>query len=352
MKSYVTKSSFGRTPDGQNVHLFTLTNRTGAFAKITSYGATITELHVPDRHGRLGNVVLGFDNLKQYLAEHPYFGATIGRVANRTARGRFSLEGKKYRLAVNNGPNHLHGGLKGFDKLVWSSEIIPGLEASVKFSLLSPHMDEGYPGNLTTEVVMTFTHENELHLEYAATTDRATPVNLTNHSYFNLAGGGNVLNHEIKIAARRYTPVDATQIPTGKILPVKGTPFDFISSRQIGLRFKELQSTETPIGYDHNFVLDHGSKRLGPCATVFEPTSGRIMTVRTTQPGVQFYTGNFLDGTLAGNGGGYYTQHTGFCLETQHFPDSVNHPKFPSTILCPGQVFHHKTVYAFSTRRT
>ena len=348
MKASVIKTSFGRTHSGRRVYLFTLTSVHGLVARITNYGTIITELHMPDRRGRLGNVVLGFDNLKQYLAGHPYFGCTVGRVANRIAKGRFKLDGKKYRLAVNNGPNHLHGGILGFDKVVWAAEILPGREAAVRFTHTSPDGDEGYPGSLAVTVVMTLTSAGELRIDYSATTDKATPVNLTTHSYFNLAGGGNVLGHELKIAARHYTPVDANSIPTGRIAPVAGTPFDFTKPKPIGADFSRL--TGKPIGYDHNFVLRGGGNKLAPCATVFEPTTGRVLEVLTTEPGVQLYTGNYLDGTLRGHGGVYHTQHGGFCLETQHFPDSVNQPEFPSVILRPGQTYRQTTVHKFSIR--
>ena len=348
MKATVTKKPFGKTATGQRVDLFTLTNTHGLVAKLTNYGTIITELHAPDRRGRLGNVVLGFDNLKQYLAGHPYFGCTAGRVANRTAKGRFQLDGKTYKLAVNNGPNHLHGGIVGFDKVVWNAEILPGKESAVKFTHTSPDGDEGYPGNLAVTVVMTLTNADELRIDYAATTDKATPVNLTNHSYFNLAGGGNILGQELKIAAKFYTPVDATSIPIGKIAPVAGTPFDFTKPKFIGKNFAQL--SEKPVGYDHNFVLNGGGKTLAPCATAYEPTTGRVMEVLTTEPGVQFYTGNYLDGTLCGHGGIYYTQHGGFCLETQHYPDSLNRPKFPSVILRPGRTYLQTTIHKFSTR--
>jgi aldose 1-epimerase len=348
MKATVTKTRFGTTPDDRRVDLFTLTNAHGLVAKITNYGTIITELQVPDRRGRLGNVVLGFDNLKQYLAGHPYFGCTAGRVANRIAQGRFQIAGKKYRLAVNNPPNHLHGGIIGFDKVVWAAEILPGREAAVRFTHTSPDGNEGYPGNLAVTVVMTLTNTDELRIDYSATTDRATPVNLTNHSYFNLAGSGNVLGHELKIAAKYYTPKNASSIPTGQIVPVAGTQFDFTKAKPIGARFSRL--VEKPIGYDHNFVLNRSRRQPAPCAMVFEPVTGRVMEVLTTEPGVQLYTGNFLDGTLRGQGGFYYTQHSGFCLETQHYPDSVNRPKFPSTILRPGQTYRQTTVHKFSTR--
>lgn len=349
MKPTVTKKLFGQTHTGKRVDLFTLTNAQGLSAKITNYGTIITELRVPDRKGRLGNIVLGFDNLRQYLAGNPsYLGCTVGRVANRTARGRFQLDGKKYKLAVNNGPHHLHGGVRGFDKVVWSAEIVKGREAAVAFTYLSRHGEEGYPGNLDVTVLMTLTNADELRIDYTATTDRATPVNLTNHSYFNLAGGGNVLDHELKVAAKAYIPVDGTSIPTGKQVPVAGTAFDFTKRKAIGRDFARLIGK--PIGYDHNFVLKGGGQRLAGCATVYERTSGRVMEVRTTEPGVQVYTGNWLDGTQCGHSGIYYTQHSGLCLETQHFPDALHQPKFPSIILRPGQTYTTTTTYKFSTR--
>jgi len=349
MKATVTKKLFGKTPVGKRVDLFTLTNTQGLCAKISNYGTIITELRVPDREGRLGNIVLGFDNLQQYLGGNPsYLGCTVGRVANRTARGRFQLDGKKYKLAVNNGPHHLHGGARGFDKVVWSAEILNGREAAVAFTYLSRDGEEGYPGNLDVTVLMTLTNADELRIDYTATTDRATPLNLTNHSYFNLAGGGNILGHELRVAAKAYIPVDATSIPTGKQVPVAGTAFDFTKRKTIGRDLARL--TGKPIGYDHNFVLKGGGQRLAACATVYERITGRVMEVRTTEPGVQVYTGNWLDGTQCGHGGIYYTQHSGFCLETQHFPDSLHHPRFPSVILRPGQTYTQTTTYKFSTR--
>lgn len=349
MKPTVTKKLFGQARAGRRVDLFTLTNAQGLCAKITNYGTIITELRLPDRQGRLGNIILGFDNLRQYLGGNPsYLGCTVGRVANRTAKGRFQLDGKKYKLAVNNGPHHLHGGAKGFDKVVWSAEIVKGREAAVAFTYLSRHGEEGYPGNLDVTVLMTLTNGDELRIDYTATTDRATPVNLTNHSYFNLAGGGNILGHELKVAAKAYIPVDATSIPTGKQVPVAGTAFDFTKGKPIGRDLARL--TGKPIGYDHNFVLNSRGQRLAACATVYERTSGRVMEVRTTEPGVQVYTGNWLDGTQCSHSGIYYTQHSGLCLETQHFPDSLHHPKFPSIILRPGQTYTTTTTYKFSNR--
>ena len=346
MRPSVQSSAFGKLPDGTAVDLYTLTNANGLVAKITSYGAIITELHVPDRRGVLGDIVLGFDNLGQYLKGHPYFGATVGRVANRIAKGRFTLDGKSYTLATKNGPNHLHGGLKGFDKVIWKAEPLAG--ATVKFTYTSPDGEEGYPGTLAVVVTMTLTDDNELRLDYAATTDKPTPINLTNHSYFNLAREGSALDHVMLIMADYYTASDSELIPTGEIKPVKGTPMDFTTPQPIGSRFAQLHTK--PLGYDDNYVLNAGGKGLALAARVLESGSGRVMEVHTTQPGVQFYTGNFLDGSLTGKRGVVYHQHCAFCLETQHFPDSVNQPKFPSVILRPGQAYRRTTSYKFSTQ--
>jgi aldose 1-epimerase len=346
MQAQVQKTSFGALPDGTAVDLYTLANANGLSAKVTTYGAIITELHVPDGKGEFCDIVLGYDNLEQYLRKHPFFGATVGRVANRIAKGRFTLDGQTYALATNNGPNHLHGGLKGFDKKVWQAE--PQTGAAVKFSYTSPDGEEGYPGTLAVAVTMTLTDANELRLDYTATTDKPTPVNLTNHSYFNLAGEGSALEHEMMLAADYYTPSDSTLIPTGEIKLVKDTPMDFTAPRPIGSRFAQLQNK--PVGYDYNYVLNSGGKGLALAARVSEPRSGRVMEVHTTQPGIQFYSANFLDGTLTGKRGVVYQQHSAFCLETQHFPDSVNQPQFPSVILRPGQTYRQTTVHKFLTR--
>lgn len=346
MKANLTKTQFGTMPDGRPVDLYTLTNANGAVVKITNYGTIITELHVPDRNGQFGDVVLGFDNLAQYLAGHPYFGCTVGRVANRIGGAKFTLDGKTYTLAANNGPNHLHGGLKGFDKVLWQAE--PQTDVSVRFTYISPDGEEGYPGNLAVTVVMTWTDQDEIVIEYSATTDKATPVNLTNHSYFNLACEGDILGHVLMLSASQYTPADASLIPTGEIRPVAGTPLDFTTPTQIGARFDQLDNK--PRGYDHNFVINRAGKGLALAARVFEPKTGRVMEVFTTEPGIQLYTGNFLDGSLKGKRGVVYKQYTGFCLETQHFPDAVNKPSFPSIILRPGQTYQQTTVYRFSVR--
>jgi aldose 1-epimerase len=345
MKPSVQRSDFGKLPDGTPIDLYTLTNINGLVAKITNYGTIITEWHVPDRSGKHGDVVLGFDNLAQYLKGHPYFGATVGRVANRIANGRFTLDGKTYQLAVNNGHNHLHGGLKAFDKAAWKAE--PQSGAAVKFSHTSADGEESYPGKVDVTVLMALTDSNEFSIDYTAVSDKPTPLNLTNHSYFNLAAEGDVLNHELVIAADHFTPKNENSVPTGEIRPVKGTPMDFTKPHPIGSRFSQLQ--EKPVGYDHNFVLNGGGKSLALAARVFEPKTGRVMEVWTTEPGVQLYTSNFFDGSLIGKRGIVYRPHTAFCLETQHFPDSVNHPNFPSTILRPGQTYRQTTVHKFTT---
>jgi aldose 1-epimerase len=335
----VEERPFGSLPDGTEVKLFVLTNRRGVTVKIMQLGGIVTELWVPDRAGKPANVVLGFDTLDEYLAGHPYFGAIAGRYANRIAGGRFTLDGEEYTLAKNDGPNHLHGGLEGFDKKLWSARILPTTEknAAVELTRTSPDGEEGYPGTLRVKVTYTLTSDHELRIDYDATTDKPTVVNLTNHSYFNLAGDGSVLDHLLEIAADRYTPVDAGLIPTGELASVAGTGMDFSKPRPIGAGI-----------YDHNFVLRSGGGKLASCARVYEPSSGRIMEVSTTEPGVQLYTGNYLDGTRSGVGGIVHTQHSGFCLETQHFPDSPNQPAFPSTVLRPGQRFSSTTIYRFS----
>ncbi len=348
MTANLQKTEFGKLPGGSAVHLFTLTNSNGLIAKVTNYGVIITELHVPDRDGKKADVALGFSRLEDYLNRHPYFGATIGRVANRIAQGKFTLAGNTYTLPVNNGPNHLHGGLKGFDKVLWAAE--PQQGASVKFSYLSPDGDEGYPGNLSVEVLVSLNESNELCLDYKASTDQSTPVNLTNHSYFNLngEGSGTILDHELMISAAFFTPVNTDLIPTGEVKPVRGTALDFTQPKTIGRDFAQLEMN--PRGYDYNFVINRAGKGLALAARAYEPTTGRVLETHTTQPGVQFYTGNFLDGSLTGKSGIAYQQHAGFCLETQHYPDSVNHPDFPSTILRPAHPYQQSTVYRFLTR--
>jgi aldose 1-epimerase len=349
MKASIEKAPFGRAPDGTPVDLYTLRNARGVTVKVMTYGCLITEIHTPDRNGRLGDIVLGFDNLDSYLKGHPYFGCVVGRYANRIANARFTLDGRTYTLAANDGPHALHGGRKGFDKVVWAAEplTVPG-GVAVRFSYTSPDGEEGYPGNLKVRVTYTLTDDNELRMDYEAVTDKPTVINLTNHTYWNLAGGSDIYGHELTLHADHYTPVDATLIPTGEIAPVAGTPMDFTRPKPIGRDLKQL--TNKPQGYDHNFVLRGGGGKLAPCATVYEPRTGRVLEVWTDQPGVQFYSGNFLDGTLTGKGGQVYRQHHGFCLETQHFPDSPNKPQFPSVVLRPGQVYRTTTVHKFGTR--
>lgn len=346
----VARMDFGKTAEGTPVELYVLTNGKMT-AKVMTYGAILTELWVPDRNGKTGDVVLGFDNLASYLAGHPFFGATTGRVANRIARGQFTLDGKEYKLAVNNGPNSLHGGLKAFDKKVWKAEDASGPAGpAVRFSYTSPDGEEGYPGNLSVTVTYSVTADNGLKIDYTAVTDKATPVNLTNHSYFNLGGpaSGDILGHELMLAADSYTPADETLIPTGQIAPVKGTPLDFTSPSPIGARFDQL--TGEPRGYDHNFVLRGDGKTPALGARVYDPGSGRVLEMFTTEPGVQLYTANFLDGKLTGKEGVVYKKHQAFCLEAQHFPDSVHHDNFPTTILRPGEKYTQTTIYKFSTR--
>jgi aldose 1-epimerase len=339
---------FGETHDGRPVDLYVLSNTHGMIVKVMTYGAIVTELHAADRSGRLNDIVLGFEDLAGYLGGHPYFGAAIGRVANRIARAKFKLDGIEYNLAANDGRNHLHGGTKGFDKVLWQAEPAQHSNGSgVKFTYLSHDGEEGYPGNLSVAVTYFLTEDNEISIEYVASTDRATPVNLTNHSYFNLAGAEHtdILEHELSLAADHFTPVDDELTPTGEIRPVKDTPLDFRKSMSIGARIREL-----PGGYDHNFVLNRSGKGLISAARVYEPTTGRCMEILTTEPGIQFYTGNFLDGSLKGKKGVVYGKHRGFCLETQHYPDSVNHPNFPSTILRPGETYTQTTIHRFSTK--
>ena len=346
----VTRAAFG-TASGQPVELFTLRNANGIDIKATNYGGIITSIVTPDRSGRPGDIVLGFDTLDAYLKDPPYFGAVVGRYGNRIAKGRFTLDGKTYTLAVNNGPNHLHGGLKGFDKVVWSAAPLAG-KIGVVFSRRSPDGEEGYPGNLDVRITYELTERNELVIDYHATTDKATPVNVTQHSYFNLAGAGDILGHQLMIEAERYTPVDSTLIPTGELAPVQGTPFDFRTPTAIGARIGQSdEQLKNGGGYDHNWVLSRKGPGRQVAARVTDPKSGRTLEVSTTEPGLQFYTGNFLDGTLTGKGGWVYQRRNAFCLETQHFPDSPNQPKFPSTILRPGASYDSQTMFRFGVAR-
>ena len=348
----VARAPFGKTPDGHDVEVFTLKNTSGIEVKAINYGGIITSIKTPDRNGTLADIVLGFDSLDGYLSDHPYFGAIIGRYGNRIANGRFSLDKIDYRLPANNGAHHLHGGIKGFDKQVWAAEVI-GSNA-IRLSRVSPDGEEGYPGTLQVAVVYSLTNYNELIVEYEANTDLPTHVNLTQHSYFNLAGAGNgdVLGHELMIAADRYTPVDATLIPTGEIAAVEGTPFDFRTPTAIGARINAAHpQIKHGGGYDHNFVLNRKGDALQLAARVVEPKSGRVLEVATSEPGMQLYTGNFLDGGIKGKGGLDYARHGGFCLETQHYPDSPNQPDFPSTVVRPGTTYSTRTVFKFDVSK-
>ncbi len=352
MAGTVTVDEFGRTQGGLPVERLTLTNTPGMQVSLLTYGGLISAIRVPDRDGTPGNVVLGFTELGDYLERSPYFGAITGRYANRIAGARFAIGEQEFKLAANDGPNSLHGGKVGLDKRVWRATPLPAADGpGVTMSYLSPDGEEGYPGKLEIDVTYTLTDANELRMDYRAVTDRATHVNLTNHAYFNMAGGGDVLGHELTLLASAFTPVDATLIPTGEIAGVAGTPFDFRAPQTIGSRIRTPDAQLVLArGYDHNFVIDgSGGGRLTLAARVREPVSGRILEVETTEPGIQFYSGNFLDGSLVGAAGQIYRQGDGFCLETQHFPDSPNQPRFPSTLLEPGSTYATTTVYRFTT---
>src|SRR5690348_5250844 len=350
------KSSFGKTPDGEAVDLYTLTNKNGAEVAITNYGGSVVSLKVPDREGKLGDVVLGFDSVDGYVANTSYIGALIGRYGNRIGHSQFKLDGKTYTLPKNNGENTLHGGTKGFNKAVWTAKEIPAKDGqALELTYLSKDGEEGFPGNLQVRVIYTLTDSNALRIEYFATTDKDTVVNLTNHSYFNLAGpgSGDILSHVLTIEADKFTPVDSGLIPTGELRDVAGTPFDFRKPTAIGARInQDDEQLKLGGGYDHNFVLRRpAGSGESLAARVVEATTGRVMEVWTTEPGVQFYTGNFLDGKSAGKGGATYPKRSAFCLETQHFPDSPNQPKFPSVVLSPGERYHTITTYKFSAEK-
>lgn len=347
VKKGITKADFG-SADGKEVYLYTLTNDKGTTVKISTYGGVVTSWIAPDKNGKKSSIVLGYDSLSGYLAKPPYFGALIGRYGNRIAKGKFTLDGTEYTLATNDGPNHLHGGNKGFDKVVWESSVANDSVPALSLSYLSKDGEEGYPGNLQVNVTYTLTDDDELKIDYKATTDKATVLNLTNHSYFNLTGdvANTILDHKLQIDADNYTPVDSTLIPTGKLAPVKGTPFDFTTAEKIGARIDSVKG-----GYDHNFVLNSKDSSLKKVATLSDDVSGRQLEVFTTEPGLQFYTGNFLDGTLKTSDGKAINKNTALCLETQHFPDSPNQPNFPSTVLNPGQTFHSETVYKLSVAK-
>jgi aldose 1-epimerase len=347
----VKKSPFGSTADGTPVEIYTLRNSRGMEARIMTYGGTVVSLKVPDRNGKFGDVVLGYDKLGGYLTNSPYFGALIGRYGNRIANGKFMLDSNTYVLATNNGPNHLHGGLKGFDKVVWKAKPVetyygPALE----LTYVSKDGEEGYPGNLSVTAIYSVTEKNELMVQFSATTDKDTVCNLTHHSYFNLRGSGDILDHVVQIDADKTTPVDSGLIPTGELRPVDGTPFDFRKPTAIGARINDTNDDQIKFanGYDHNWVLNKLPGEFGLAATVYEPTSGRVMEVWTTEPGLQFYTGNSLDGTIKGKWA--YQFRDGFCMEPQGFPDSPNHPNFPTTELKPGEIYKNTIFYKFSTK--
>jgi aldose 1-epimerase len=344
----LTEDQFGVTPTGEAVLRYTLDNDRGVTATILTYGGIIATLHTPDRTGQLADIVLGFDTLAEYIDHNPFFGCIAGRYANRIANGRFDLDGVTYQLATNNGPNHLHGGLQGFDKVNWRAETAQtATDASVQLHYRSVDGEENYPGTLEVTVTYTLNDQNQLVINYRATTDRATILNLTNHTYFNLAGQGSILDHQLQLAADRYTPVSATLIPTGELAPVTDTPFDFRRATAIGARIDaDHEQLRFGGGYDHNWVLNPSASNR-PAITVDEPTSGRRLSVTTTQPGVQFYTGNMMPDALPGKGGQIYGKRTGFCLETQHFPDSPNQPAFPATVLRPDETFEETTVFTF-----
>ena len=353
-KVRLTQAPYGRTPGGQVVDLITLRNGHGIEMTVLTYGGVIATLRTPDKSGALDDIVLGFDDLQSYLDKSRYFGCLIGRYGNRIAKGKFTLDGQTYTLATNNGVNHLHGGNVGWDKVVWASEPFQrGDGVGTVLTYTSKDGEEGYPGTVKAKVTYTLTEDDRLVVDYEATTDKTTIINLTQHSYFNLGGArtADILGHELKLHAGHYTPVDATLIPTGEIATVEGTPFDFRSSTAIGARIdaKNEQITRGK-GYDHNFVLTRSGAGLAEAADVYEPTTGRTMTIATTEPGIQFYSGNFLDGSVTGKGGRVIPHRSGFCLETQHYPDSPNQPKFPSTTLKPGDVYKSQTVFRFGTR--
>ena len=351
-KLQVRKATFGKTADGKPVDLYTLTNSNGLEVRAMTYGGIIVSIRVPDRKGKLADVVLGHDNFDGYLVNPPYFGAIVGRYANRIANGTFTLDGVKYTLPKNDGQNTLHGGLIGFNKVIWEAKEFKNAKGvGVAFNYLSKDGEEGFPGNLKVKVSYTLTNGNQLIIDYEATTDKATPLNLTQHTYFNLAGegSGDILGHEVMLNADRFTPAEKTLIPTGEIRPVKETPLGFTTPTTIGSRINDnYEQLVIGHGYDHNFVIKRKDNSITLAARAREPNSGRVLEVYTTEPAVQLYSGNFLDGTLVGKQGHAYKKRDGFCLETQHFPDSPNHPDFPSTILRPGTTFRSQTVFKFS----
>jgi aldose 1-epimerase len=344
------KKTYGKTSEGKSVEEYTLTNKNGMEVRVITLGGTITSIRVPDRTGEMANVVLGCATLEDYLTQSPYFGCITGRFANRIAKATFKLNGTEYKLTANDGANSLHGGAKGFDKRVWQArEIKAADETGLELTYTSPDGEEGYPGNLQTTVTYRLDNDNALHIDYKATTDKPTIVNLTNHSYFNLAGEGTILNHELMLNADHYTPTDSTAIPTGEIAKVEGTPFDFRKATVIGERIRSgHEQMVFGRGYDHNWVLNKKDKSLTLAAKLLEPISGRVLEVLTTEPAIQFYSGNFLTGTVVGQSGHTYRQSDGLCLETQHYPDAPNQPNFPSTVLNPGETYQTTTVFKFS----
>ncbi len=352
-KAMIEKKPFGQVY-GQAVEVYQMTNANGLKASITNYGGTMVSLIVPDKNGKMEDILLGYDNVDGFVANSPYFNALIGRYGNRIAGGKFSLDGKVYTLAANNNGNTLHGGLKGFDKVIWNAEPFENADGvGVKLGYTSKDMEEGYPGNLTVNVIYTLTNRNELIIEYMALTDKATVCNLTQHNYYNLTGStkDSILGHVLTLNADKFTPIDKGSIPLGQMRQVKGTPMDFTQPRTIGDRINQAdEQLECGLGYDHNWVLNKKGKELSHAATLYEPKSGRVMEIWTEEPAVQFYSGNFLDGTITGKGGAVYKQRWGMCLETQHFPDSPNHPAFPTTTLRPGELYKTKTVHKFMTR--
>ncbi len=354
-KPSIKKASWGKTADGKAVEIYTLKNSKGAETRIITYGGTVVSLKVPDKNGKFADVVLGYDSIADYEKNQSYIGALIGRYANRIGKGRFTLDGKEYKLATNNNGNHLHGGLKGFDKVIWTAK--PSADrsgANLELSYLSKDGEEGYPGNLTVKVVYTLTENDELKVVYSAATDQKTVVNLTQHAYFNLAGAGtgDILNHQLTLYADRFTPTDDVSIPTGELRSVKGTPFDFLTPAAIGARINAAdEQLKFGNGYDHNWVLNKSDNSLGLAAVVSEPLSGRVMEVFTTERGLQFYAGNYLDGAIRGKNGAHYPRRSGFCLEAQNFPDSPNKPNFPSPVLKPGETYSQTTVYKFSVKK-
>lgn len=345
-KPQIKRHPFGKMPDGKLVDLFTLNNANGVEVSICNYGGIVVSFKVPDRHGKLGDIVLGFDHLDDYIKRSPFFGCIVGRYGNRIAKGKFTLNGKQYQLAVNNGPNALHGGLKGFDKVVWDAKLkVSTAGPALELHYVSEDGEEGFPGNLSVTAVYTLTADNGLRLDYTATTDKDTVVNLTQHSYFNLAGQGDVLNYEVMIASDKFTPVDHTLIPTGELRPVEGTPFDFRKPTRIGARIDEdNEQLKFGGGYDHNFVFDKPLGKLALAARVHDPSSGRVLEVLTSEPGMQFYTANRMT-NMKGKGGKAYIKRGAFCMEPQHFPDSPNQPGFPSTVLKAGEIYKSTIIY-------